>query len=106
MSILEIPVRSDVPFYDMDITLEGTAYFFEFYFNKRKDRWIMDILNQQKEPVLLGTPLLTDVEMFDRFAFDEMPPGLFVVLNLETNQLNPGRNDLGGIVKLIYEEAA
>jgi len=106
MSIIEIPVRSDIPFYDMEITLERTAYFLEFYFNKRKDRWMMDILNQEKMPILVGTPLLTNVELLDKFAFEDTPPGLFLVLDLEGEQLNPGRNDLGDRVKLIYEEAA
>jgi hypothetical protein len=105
MSIFEIPVRSDIPFYDMDIILDGTAFFLEFYFNRRKDRWYMNIRNQDKEPILMGTPLLVNTDLlFPFFSNEALPVGLFLVIDTEDGQLNPGEFDLGDRVKLTFND--
>jgi len=105
MSNFEIPVRSDIPFYDMEVTLNGTAFFLEFYFNRRKDRWYMNIRDQDKEPLLMGTPLLTNVDLLTIFVSNEaLPLGLFLIIDTEGTQLNAGEFDLGDRVKLGYND--
>lgn len=105
MSNFEIPVRSDLPFYDMEVTLNGTAFFLDFYFNKRKDRWYMNIRDQDKEPILMGIPLLVNQDLlFPFFSNEALPLGIFLVLDTEGLQLNPGEFDLGDRVKLMYND--
>lgn len=104
MAILNIPVRNDLPAYEFRIILEGSSFYFRFKFNRRRDRWLLDFLDEDKGQVLLGIAMLTDVNIVGRFLHLDIPPGLFLVFDSEGKQLNPGQFDMGDRVKLLYEE--
>jgi len=100
---IEMPVRNDLPAYTFKQELDGTVYTFEFRFNERFSCWIMDILDETGEvPIILGTPVQTDVDILSRFILSSLPPGQFIVLDETGEQRNPDRDNFGIEVKLFY----
>ncbi len=104
--ILQIPVRSDIPSYEFQITLEGTPYRLAFRYNRRRERWTMDIKNQQGETLLAGVPILVAMDLTSRFRVVNGPPGRFFAVDTSNQDLPPTEADLGNRVVLYYEEAS
>jgi len=95
MAVIEMPVRADLPAFTFKQDLEGTVFTFDFRFNVRFNNWIMDISDEQGNPIILGTPVQTDVDILSRFIFDGLPPGQFVVIDETGAQRNPDRENFG-----------
>jgi hypothetical protein len=106
MATLEIPVRSDNKAYSLQVDLEGTRYTLRFRFNTRMGRWVMDIADSVNTDILNGVVLLTNYPLTDQYADTALPPGRFVCIDESGENKDPGTNDLGNDVKLLYEEAS
>jgi len=105
MAILEIPVRSDLPAYVFQITLEGTPFTLHFRFNTRLDRWVMDVNDVNDVSIVSGTPMLTNLPLLDRYRDPRLPLGRFLVLDETGQDRNPSRDGFGEEFKLLYEES-
>lgn len=106
MAVIEMPIRADLPAYTFKQELEGTVYTFEFRYNERFACWIMDISDETGDkPIVLGTPVQTDVDILSRFIIAELPPGQFIILDETGSQRNPDRENFGVEVKLFYVES-
>tara|TARA_R110002012_G_scaffold265589_1_gene448998 strand:+ start:3496 stop:3816 length:321 start_codon:yes stop_codon:yes gene_type:complete len=105
MSILEIPVRNDLPAFEFRVVFEGVTYFLQFKYNKRRLRWLIDIQNQDKIDILSGIPLLTNVDLKSKYKSLGLPPGVFLVFDTEGRDYNPTQFDLSDRVKFLYKEA-
>ncbi len=102
---LQIPVRNDQPAYGFQVELESSVYFLDFRYNTRQGRWIMDILSQTQEPILLGLPVLTDIPIGTGYTIEAKPPGYFVAVDLTGQGRNADRETFGVDVLLLYEES-
>lgn len=105
MAILEIPVRSDIPAYSFQITLEGTVFTLHFRFNTRLDRWVMDVNNVDDVRIVTGVPLLYGLPLLDRYKYEGLPLGRFVISDETGEKRNPTRDGLGDDFKLLYRES-
>ena len=105
MAFLEIPTSSDSENFNFEIDLEGTVYTLEFSYNKRRDLWIMSILDASENLLLGGIPLLTSIPLTDQYVDENLPPGRFILLDETGQNKDAGRNDLGATIKLFYDEA-
>ena len=103
--ILQIPVRSDIPSYEFQITLEGTPFRLAFRYNRRRERWAMDIKNQEGVTLLAGVPILVAMDLTTRFRVVGGPPGRFFAVDTSNQDMPPAEADLGNRVLLYYEEA-
>lgn len=105
MATLLMPIRSDLPSYEFQLDLEGSLYTFRFRFNRRMERWIMDVLDENDLPLILGTPLHIDWDLLRRFQNEGLPPGNFYLVD-ESGEGKPAtRETMGGDHKLFYIEA-
>jgi len=105
MALLEIPVIKSEDAYEFSLSIESVLYFFSFNYNLRRKRWLMDISNADKEPILYGVSMLTDVDIMNRFKSEDLPPGIFLVFDLSGISKNPEELDFGESVILLYEES-
>jgi len=105
MAILEIPVRSDIPAYSFQITLEGSVFTMHFRYNTRAERWFMDLNDVDDVEIVSGIPLLYGLPLFDRFKYEELPLGRFILLDETGEKRNPTRDGLGEDFKLLYKES-
>ena len=105
MAYFDLPVRSDLPAYEFQSTLEGVVYTFAFHYNARLDTWFMDILDEVGNPLIMGTALLAQVFLIDRFTAAGGPPGTLLLIDSQDGQEDPGINDLGTRFTLVYRES-
>lgn len=102
-----IPTRSDISNYTQQVTILGTLFTFGFKFNTREEVWTMDILEEDEiTPILMGVKLVGDWKLTERFAVPRLPAGFFFTVDETGTQKKPGRDDLGGDVKLFFVETS
>lgn len=106
MAILQLPTRKDLFGYEQSIEIENTTYFFVFKFNRRMDRWQIDIQDQNKVDLVSGVPLLTNVDITKQVRYLAIPKGYFLVFDTEGDAINPSQKDLGDRVQFLYQEDA
>lgn len=103
---VEIPLRNDLPHFELQIPLEERTYTFEFRWSVREERWYLDILTEERDPIYMGIAIVINWRLASRCAADERLPGALYALDTSGAQLDPGLEDLGERVKLIYFESS
>lgn len=103
---VEIPLRSDLPAFSLQASLEDVTYTLRLRWNTRTEAWFVDILDAQGE-----TQYLTGVRLVVNFPLaayntGRQPPGSFVAVDTSGTQTDPGVDDLGDRVRLLYFTAA
>jgi len=63
-----IPLQNDIYNYQFNILLQDTRYIFRIFFNERIEKWILDIKDNNNDPILMGIPLLTGAALTSRFV--------------------------------------
>jgi len=107
MATLILPVRSDFSAYQFQIDLEGVIYTLDFGFNTRADRWYMSIFDSSGEILLVGDiPILVNIPLADQYIDKRLPLGRFIAIDETGNNGNPGIDNFGTDIKLLYEESA
>lgn len=102
MSFQVIPVRSDLPAYDFKITLDGVVYNLGFTWSERSQLWTMDISDENEEPIAMGIRLFTATPISYIYEMDNFPEREFLVVDTAGENKNPGRDDFGSRVLLLY----
>jgi hypothetical protein len=105
MSIVQLPLRNDVPAFSFQTDLDATTYSFKFRYNSRTDRWVFDIQTATEEPIISGVSVVAGVSLLDRFVDEKLPSGNLFVLNKVDENVSPGRFDLQENVFMLYESA-
>lgn len=106
MSMLILPVRADLSAYEFQVDLEGKTYTFTFRFNQRMGRWIMDVQDEQAQPLAMGIPMFIKQNLVGRFftRVPGLPSGVLACIDFSNADKSPDENTFGGDVKLVYEE--
>lgn len=101
--MITIPTRGDVPYYDIQIPLEGVVYTLEFRWNVRANAWFMAILDETGErPYATGLRLVVDWPL-SAYTTGRQPPGIFVALDTSNQSRDIEQIDeLGARVRLVY----
>ena len=105
MAIIQIPVSNVFPAYSFRVELEAIIYVLRFRLNVRQDIWKMDILSENRTPLINGIAVLTNWNLTGQYKTPEMPPGTFMPYDTEEKGKNPDGNDFGDRIKLLYEES-
>jgi len=100
-----MPVRSDIPAYDMQVELESRLYNMTVRYDTRMSRWILDIYDENSSPIIVGVPILTKIPLLRRFKDTRLPPGDLIALDESGEDKQAARDDLGNDVKLFYVES-
>lgn len=101
--VLQIATGDGVtPYFDLQVTLEGTTYTLEFAWNVRLGAWFMSILDETGTiPILMGIRVVANLLLGSNAPLTT-PPGAFMAYDTSGQGLDPGFVDLGDRVKLIY----
>lgn len=100
--MLIIPVRNDIPNYSERVELDGAIYNLELRYNARLARWILDINDQDKNPIVVGLVCLTGIPLTTQIVKNKLPRGDFILLDIQERDENAEREDLGETVGLFY----
>lgn len=99
-----IPLRSDLPHFDMQVTLDGVIYTLEFRWNRREGFWYMSLLHEDGTPLVLSMKFVIDHPFACRCRDSRRPPGALIAVDTSTQHRDPGLSDLGSRVLLVYFE--
>lgn len=103
MAILRIPVFPSEQSYQVAVELENVEYILRFRYNTRLDRMHMDILTIDEADILTGAALETGTAPFFSSDAPGLPPGVFSVISLESDDQSPPTDeDFGVRTQLIY----
>lgn len=106
--LIEIPTRTDLPSYEMTVTLDGTNYIIALYFNPRIDdntgKWFISLSDQNRNLLIGPVPVVVSWGLFDRFIDLQVLPGTVFAFDTSGQTLDPGQFDLGDRVRLFYLE--
>lgn len=104
-----IPLRSDLPHFDLDAELEGTSYALEFYWNTRESCWYLHFfVGHNREHILSSVKAVVDQPLGFRYKLPKMPKGCLMLTDTTGEQRDPvwsndtQRSDLGDRVQLLY----
>lgn len=104
MPFLQIPIRSDIPAYDLQVELDGVLYTLGFTYNARANYWVMDIYDANELPILVGIRIITGWLLTDRFVMEGLPPGDFFVFDSSGKNEDPTQDDFGTVKTLVYAD--
>lgn len=99
---LALPIDSSSPHYEFQTTLDGTTYGFEFRWNTRASAWFFSILDSAGNYLLSELRLIVGFPLAERTRNENLPPGILIASDTTGGGADPGLNDLGSRVKLIY----
>lgn len=104
MAYQKIPVRSDIPAYDMSVTLDGVLYYLSFEWNERGSFWTMTIADQNQVILVAGVRMVTNIDLLLRHKNIGLPKGVFILLDTSGKNQDPAADNFGSTVLLFYRE--
>lgn len=108
-----IPTSTTLTEYTQTTTLDGRAYVLHLLHNPRLDRWGLDVMDQGSDPIAMGRRVVCEYDLLKGVVDSRRPRGLLIARDYSAPDFSarilstdPGLNDLGNRVKLIYYEVA
>lgn len=109
MAIHRIPTSLSLVSYTQRTALDGRDYLLTFRWNQRESKWYLDIRDQDAVDIVLGIKIVVNKPLLGTLVTGEArPPGDIIATDLTTVPddgkvaYDPGRNELGGRVVLLY----
>lgn len=99
-----LPIDSSDAAYTVDIPLSGTIYRFAVAWNTRSQNWSFSIGLPDQDPIVAGLRIVGDWQYSQFFTDARLPPGRLYSVDLSGTGLDPGREDLGDRVVMVYND--
>ena len=110
MSTIVLPTRVDVPHYTFEIELERRTFGFEFLWNDRSKSWSFNLfrdgLYDDAHLLLAGRKIVIDLPLLARYRDPRLPAGELCAIDTSGQAQNPGLDELGDRVRLLYFDFA
>jgi hypothetical protein len=104
MAFKIIPITTDqnqiIP-----VTLEGVSYELQLLYNLRSDSWSLNVFNASGDLLAGSIKAVVNFPLLKYFTDLELPTGDLYFWDQSGSNTDPGRNDLGTRVLLVYKEA-
>lgn len=98
---------AEFPFFTQDVTLDGEAFRFRFYWSDRASRWTLSIYDLQDIALVEGIVVALDQEILGQYPSRGVPAGEMYAVDASGKLQTIGRNDLSnGNVSVIYVTSA
>jgi hypothetical protein len=101
---VEIPCRTDLPHYDLQVQLSGATYTLAFRWNVRESSWYFDLLTEDGDPIFCGSKVVIGFPLATLTRDARRPPGVFLAFDTAGHDEPPALEDLGSRVVLTYYE--
>lgn len=104
MATLVIPTPDDLKAFSLQVQLDGATFTIRLIWNVRDSEWYLDLYDSSQEPVISGHRLVANSLVLLNCVRENRPLGELMALSTQ-DDLDPGLNDLGNRVTLLYQEA-
>lgn len=88
-------------------SLSGTEFVIEFIFNDRyapDGSWTVNVYDAGRDPIATGLNAVADWSLLSRCSDPRKPVGRLYLTDITGRGQNPGRNDLGVRIRLVYDD--
>jgi hypothetical protein len=104
MSTLVLPIEPGEPSFTVEVELSGRLYTLGFDYNTRLAAWSMSIFDASLSPIVQGVRVVADAGLLDIFVDERLPPGQILAVDTSEKGIDPGEDDLGDRVILVYAD--
>lgn len=101
MAIYTIKTSTVEAHYKKVAAIEGTDYTFQFDWNERESKWYMRIYFGD-EILVSGVKIIINFPLLRNYVDERLPPGIIYAIDTYGNGEDPGLNDFGTRVILLY----
>lgn len=98
-------IEPGAPHQRQQVLLDGREFVVELRWNERAGAWFMAV-SDAEGLILAGRRVVVDFPLLSRFASPRLPDGELFAIDTSGAGLDPGRDDLGSRVDLVYVEAS
>lgn len=95
----EVPLSSDAQVFA--IALAGTTYKLRLQWNSVGMYWVMDVADENENPLILGTPLITGLDLLMQYGYFVIAGSLVVQTDSDTYAV-PTYENLGTNGRLYF----
>lgn len=67
-----IPLRKDLFNYEFSIIIKNTIYIIRVYYNRRSSKYLIDIKDENNDPIVMSIPLLIGSQLTKRFVNEKL----------------------------------
>jgi hypothetical protein len=99
--LIDLPV-SDGTDFDRTIFLDGVKFVIQFRFNVRLNMWVFNLLSAGYVPIVQGCGAVVKYPLLLRATSELRPVGQLYLIDTSGKDEDPGPNDLGARVQLVY----
>lgn len=100
------PSGDPLPYFDLQVPLDGVTYTIEFRWNKRNQAWYLNLWDESEQTLYLAGQRLVAMYPLGAWVTGRQPPGVLYVLDTSGLGDDPGLGDLGVRHQLYYITAA
>lgn len=108
MTTLGLGLGGGDPIKPTEHILDGRRYLLKLSWYARASTWLLDIRSSTGTMLLAGIPVRVGQDLLRPHVGDDLPGdghGSLVAIDTSGSGTDPGRNDLGTRVVLVYSEA-
>jgi hypothetical protein len=102
MAIFQINTDPDLPFYTQRTVLDGITYILSFEWNEREERWYLSLADSAGVTIVSGIKVVANYPLNYLLTDPRAPGGILYALDISGTGQDPGLNDLGRRVTLMY----
>lgn len=102
---LDIRYKSDENEFFHTQELDGRRYQFRFTWNKRDNAWRISAYLPDGTPLALSRKIVIGIPLFYADIDKRLPPGWLMAVDRSDSNVDPGHDELGQRVPLIYFDA-
>ena len=106
MTISVVPTTPGLPFYNQITTLDGVAYQLVFHWNGRDEHWYLDINNIAGEAIVPSIKIVCNFPLLRHVTTISAPPGELYAYDGTGQDIDPGLDDFGTRIELLYYDFA
>ena len=106
MATIQIPTRTDLGLYRMEVDLEGETFRLDFQFNEREGAWYFDLADEAGNPIRSGLKVVTGFPLTRLIRDLRRPKGELVAVDTTGQSREAVLDTLGSEVVLTYVDAA
>jgi hypothetical protein len=107
MAAQVIPLAPGTPFYRQRTVLEGREYVLRLRWSQLESRWYLDVYDAQENLLAGAIKVVVNWPLLEACRFSQaLPPGELVAFDGRPDPRDPGLDELGASIPLLYWPAA
>lgn len=104
MTFVTLPLQTEVDKFTVRTTLLGAEYRLDFLWNTRDEHWYLSMFDATGTPIVQGVKVVIGNFILRTNRGQVRPRGWLVAIDKEGTDIDPGRNDLGTRVDIVFTD--